>query len=991
MPVPPPGPLPGPRIDERVLGAGTSVRFATLLFLMLTAGGSMALAVYRGVSDGDIAGCDLAAGVDPHDSGFWARAVSITGQSVAYRWCVSYWAPAPPWWQVVGWPLLLIVSAGLLFHLLPLWKARRTRVVPLESVDPDGELRALLGELTAATGVTPAPRVVVDPAALSTGAVVFGRTRRPVVCLHGGLLATRRSDPERFWTVLLHELAHIANRDVTLTYATVALSRVFLVLVLLPYVIWQGHWMYGFLAAGMLPPLDRVTLLAAVMVALVYLARSDTLRSREIYADLTAARWGADPHAWAATATRPDGTARRALDSFLELWRTHPRWGLRRGALADPAPLFRAAALPVFLTGTMAVLAPWHLMYQLAPYRADATSSVFQAIVLIPAALVAGVAGTALWRAVVYAVLTGTRVPSGIRAGAWLGAGMAAGTVLNGYGTGWAWLPVRPQVLLIPVVAGAAFGWWTTRCAHLWASTWRGRTLRPALLLGLVAAFLAMASWLLWWMASGTVWAGGFTVSAEGMARSVLEWLPSAAPAGDLSGQPGITTVLPLLQSVAFSPLSALSAAALWVVPLLAWAAGPVRGTVRWTAAPPPPSGDPVAPLRRVMLPGLVGGALACLAVAGVQAYVHTGQPAPDGRGGLYALRYAGMVLLALVVPSALAAAVASAVTGRFRLLGSLIAAQTATLLGLVAMTVLVSVDGCAGPLTVLHDSCAWRPAWRQPLFPFVFLLDNAVVLATLTAGAAAALATLLHRARPHRSRPSGSRRAGPRRGTLVPSPRTRLLAVGLLCAAAVAASAATGVYQFHVLGLVNDLADGQRKVTQMASVPDRPVSPGTRLDQVHAWYHLGGYDALELIVSYTGQLTEVVREAKDARPALSWDRLDERLRPVCTRWSGAERLEVVWFRVPDSGAQADWHAMAVRAGRGGRLCAQALDARDQPRLLTALRDLIAAGRCASSANARIDTMLRDGGLRGTIRPPVKGARAICDRAVDGLPTPAGR
>ncbi|MFE4540856.1 M48 family metalloprotease [Streptomyces scopuliridis] len=60
--------------------------------------------------------------------------------------------------------------------------------------------------------------MVIDPAATSVSAVVFGRTRHPVVCLHGGLLAVRCSDPNRFQAVLLHELAHIANRDITLTY-----------------------------------------------------------------------------------------------------------------------------------------------------------------------------------------------------------------------------------------------------------------------------------------------------------------------------------------------------------------------------------------------------------------------------------------------------------------------------------------------------------------------------------------------------------------------------------------------------------------------------------------------------------------------------------------------------------------------------------------------------------------------------------------------------
>ncbi|WP_371503074.1 M48 family metalloprotease [Kitasatospora sp. NBC_00374] len=977
VPVPDAQPQSQPRVDERVLGAGTSVRFAMLLFLLLVASGSMMLTVIRGLSDGDQEGCRLAAGVDPDDQGFWGPTVSITGQAVAFTYCMSKWAPAPPGWQVVGWPLLLTVSAGLLFHALPLWKARRSRIVSLESVDADGELRALLSELAVTTGVAPMPRIVVDPSAVSsTSAVVFGRARRPIVCLHGGLLTIRHSDPKRFRAVLLHELAHITNRDITLTYATVALWRSFLALVLVPYVLWQGYWIYGFLTDGIVPVLDRTMLLAAVMVALVYLARSDTLRSREVYADLTAVRWGADPHGWAVTAAPPGGPVRRALTSFLDLWRTHPTWGLRQGALADPAPLFRAAALPLFLTGAIAVMTPLQLIYQLAPYYFNVSTSVFQVMVLIPAALVTGVAGVALWRAVAYAVLTGGRVPLGMWAGAWLGAGMAAGTVLHGYGTGWAWLPVRPQVLLVPVAAGAAFGWWTTQCAHLWASTWRGRTLRPALLLGLVAAFLAMASWLVWWSLIGTVWAGGYTISAEGMAQSLLEWLPSAAPVGDPRSLPGITTVIPLLQHIAGTPLCALSVTALWVGPLIAWAAGPVMGTPRWVPAPLPLPlpGASVVPLRRVLQPGLLGGVLAGIALAGVQAYVHTGQPVPDARGGLYALRYAGLLLLALTVSSTLAAARASAVAGRFRLLGSLIAAQTATLLGLTVMTVLVSLDGCVGPLSVLHDSCAWRPAWAQPLFPFTFLLDNAVVLGALTATAAAVAATVLRRLRPSLPRTSG--RPGPRtRGIHI-----RRLAVVLLCVVAVGASAATGVSQLRQLGIRTDLTEGQRKFTQQFGVPDAPVSDRTRMRQVHAWYWLGGLDLLDLTTSYTSELVAAGRGA-DSAPNEPWDSVDRRFRPVCTRWRGPTVFEVVWFRVPDASTQADWKALRTHAEQGTNRCIQALDAHDRPALRDAVGDLAAAARCANSVNARIDAILRNAGRRGTVRPPVTGTGAICDRA----------
>lgn len=964
------GPDERPRIDERVLGAGTGPRFVTLLLLMLTAGGAMILEVFRVMAHGDEAGCSLAAGVDPADGSFWTASLRITGQAAAARFCLSLWAPAPPWWQIAGWPLVLMIAAGLLFAVLPLHKARRSRVVPLEAVDQGGELRSLVDELCATAGVSPRPRVVVDPAAASVGAVVFGRTRRPVVCLHGGLLVVRRSDPERFRAVLLHELAHIANRDVTLTYLTVALWRVFLGLVLLPYLLCLGYVVHGVIASGGEPRLGRPAVLAFVMVVLLYFARSDALRSREIYADLAAVRWGADPHGWSVTTPPSGSAARRALDSFAELWRTHPRWGLRQGALADPAPLFRTAVLPLFLIGTVPVLAVPQVIQQIAQYRIDFTNNLMTLLVIVPGALVTGVIVVALWRAVVYAVLTGTRVPSGAWAGGWLGAGMSAGLVLSGFGSGWAWLPQRPPVLLVPVAAGAAFGWWVTQCARLWAGTARGRTLRPALASCVAAASLAMMSWLTWWLLAGATNLNRDWPTAEMVAQAIRRWLPSEAPTGDLSAIPGLTVAQPLLDSVGETPMAALSVTVLWAVPLFAWASGPAAGSPRWAplraALPKAP-----APLRKVLLPGLVGGALACLAVVGVQAYVHTGQPVPAARGGLYALRYMALLLAALCLPAALAAAVASTADRRYRLLGALIAAQTATLLGVAAMTLLVSVDGCIAPLGVLSDSCAWRPAWRRPLFGYDFVLNNALVLSALGALVTALAATLLRR--------PDAPAAAPSRG-----PRVRA-AVALLCALAVAGTATQGAVGRARLGFTANQITYQQNLVQFWGLPEPRLPEATRLRQIRAWYRLSGDDLINLAVSYDRRLTVVVRAAEATKD--SWDALNRTVLPVCTSWGKAAWFEMVWFRIPaDPLLRADWHRMVTWADTGNRGCTRALDAHDNSALLKALLNLRAAARCAETVNTGIDRVLRAGGYPGTSRRAATGRTAVCDHPAEEQP-----
>ncbi|ROQ69374.1 Zn-dependent protease with chaperone function [Streptomyces sp. 840.1] len=970
-----PGPGARPRIDERVLGAGTGPRFVTLLLLMLTTGGAMILAVFQVLAHGDQDGCSLAAGVDLSDGSYWNPSLSTSGQMTAARFCLSLWAPAPPWWQIAGWPLVLMVAAGLLFAVLPRWKARQSRVVPLDAVDQSGELGSLIRELCAVAGVSPMPRFVVDPAATSVGAVVFGRTRRPVVCLHGGLLVVRRSDPERFRAVLLHELAHIANRDVTLTYLTVALWRVFLGLVLLPYLLCLGYVVYSVVAGGGVPRMGRPAVSVLVMVAQLYLARSDALRSREIYADLTAVRWGADPHGWSVTAPTPGGPVRRALDSFTELWRTHPQWGLRRGALADPAPLFRTAALPILLIGTVPALAVPQVLQQIAQYRVNFTNNLMTVLVIVPGALVTGVVVVALWRAVVYAVLTGTRVPSGAWVGGCLGAGMSAGLVLSGFGAGWAWLPQRPPVLLVPVAAGAAFGWWVTQCARLWTGAARGRTLRPALASCVAAASLAMMSWLTWWMFAGAANLNRPAPSAGMEARAILAWLPSGAPAGDLSTIPGLAVVQPQLDSIAETPMGALAVTVLWVVPLFAWASRPAAGASRWVPGRTDGPEAPAASLRKVLRPGLLGGALACLAVAGVQAYLHTEQPVPAGRGGLYAYRYLALLLSALCLPAAVAAAVASTADRRYRLLGALIAAQTTALLGLAAMTLLVSVDGCIAPLDVLSDSCAWRPAWRRPLFPFDFVLNNALVLSALAALLIALVTTSAA------TLPLPRRRRRPAAPAPGPAPawgRRARTAVALLCAVALAGTATQGAVGRYRLGFTTNELTTQRRLVQYWGLPEPHLSDAVRVRQIRAWYRLSGDELINLAVSYDRQLSVVIRAAEATGEP--WPALNRTVLPVCTSWGRAAWFETVWFRIPaDPLLRADWHRMVVWADTGNRGCTQALAAHDNNALRKALLGLRSAARCAESVNTGIDRVLRAGGYPGTSRRAATGRTVVCD------------
>ncbi|MFE4215796.1 M56 family metallopeptidase [Streptomyces sp. NPDC056844] len=979
-----------PRIDERAMGAGTTVRLALLVLLLLAAGGAMLLPALHKLTSGSQLDCRLAAGLDP-DRSDMASAVNALTQAVPFEACVAKYAPPPPLWQLWGWPVLLAAAALVLFFLLPAWKVRRIRAVALDAVDEDGEHRARMAELATTAGLVRQPRVVVDRRALTTGAVVFGRSRRPVLCLDGGLLATRHSAPERFRAVVLHEFAHIANRDVTLTYGTVALWRVFLALVLVPYLVWESTQVHAFLKWEMwstdTPALVRQLLLPAVMVALVYLARTDVLRSREVYADLTAVRWGAQPQGWDVPFQAPEGgRLRRAFPSLRKHWDTHPRWEERHDALADPAPLFGTRALPMFLTGVAAAMANVHLLFYLSTYNMYSLWRV-QLVSMVPAVLVAGVIGTALWRAVAYAVVNGRPVPSGLRTGLWLGAGLGTGGLFTGQSMGNdEWLPQRPFVLLLAVAAGLAFAWWVTQCAHLWAGSWRGRTLRPPQLIGLASAALALSAWFAWWVMDGASWAAGSSYSGSGVRQILLHLFPGSSGGAGLTGSTegvdtgssalasAVATVWPALSGLVATPLMPAAAVVLWLLPLAAWLTRPT-GVPRWVtgalsggSAGEPPAGKRVPPLRKVLEPGLLGGVASWLALAGVQAYLHASRSGPQQRPGVYEVRYLALLFLAMMVPATVASLVAVIRSGQGRrLAGAFIAAGAATVLGIAGMVLFVSADGCIRPLNTLESSCSWRPAWQVMQGTLPRLVNSVVVLAAVLAVLVAAACSLCLRARARRMRPASQESEALTRLGVRPTGSRRLgvrLVAGVCVAGAVGIAVLEPVKLARLHSTVPDAALTQSVIRQGAQVAPLPVSAETRARQVRAWHRLGGRFLLENAKTNYDHIHTVMRTASETNNAnLAYL---ARVRPACADFGRiAGWVNGAYFRVPDPVGQLSWQALGTLAQQGSLNCERALERQDSDLFIKAMSELIAAGNSAASVSRRVATVLREADYEG--------------------------
>ncbi|GHE99434.1 hypothetical protein GCM10018785_73860 [Streptomyces longispororuber] len=203
--------------------------------------------------------------------------------------------------------------------------------------------------------------------------------------------------------VVLHEMAHVRNRDVELGNAVRALWLAFAATTVLPYAVLLA-WLGGGAALGAGPagqqcsPL-REGFLVALLVTTVYVAYTDILRHRELCADLDAVDWGADPRAWHVLAEQqvqrrmgprwelrhwhkePEDSwpalfrwayETRLLRSGTRPWHTHPGWWWRIRALERPPhPVggYGTWTQATILTGT--VVALMHMLFNELAHATD--------------------------------------------------------------------------------------------------------------------------------------------------------------------------------------------------------------------------------------------------------------------------------------------------------------------------------------------------------------------------------------------------------------------------------------------------------------------------------------------------------------------------------------------------------------------------------------------------------------------------------------------
>lgn len=483
---------------------------------------------------------------------------------------------------------------------------------------------------------------------------------------------------------------------------------------------------------------------------------------------------------------------------------------------------------------------------------------------------------------------------------------------------------------MVPILVAVVIAWWTAQCAELFIRSWRGRALRPAMLLGLAVPLLAFTVCFAWWQHAGTLFATGPALNFD-YSRQDLERLfpaPSTGHAGAMAVIAPINTVLATLHH---NPLLIWALTAMWLVPLLAWTVRPTTRVPYWVrrampdAADPPLPSEPLPSLRNPLRAALLCGTLGAVAVAVVMAYQHTWQPPGDQRAGLYLFVYSYLLTLALAIAPVAAAAVTALIVRRYRLLVALAAAGVAALIAFAGAFLLCATDGCLGPLNTMASVCQWRPmaSWGLLARAGQWIMPTVLGLGMFFAATVVLLAEAVRRL-------AGRRRSGAS-AEPTPSPRTRWAAKRVGIAAVWVA--AVGLTTAGTLPVSQGSVSPLNPNPVIAALAATPVTPEVRRAQIQAWLKYGGLDLFKRLFQDDNDKLIAVAGSLPLDPAKSG--------PVCTEFNQAPQLANAYFPVPDPVLQTRWSMLINYIGQAGADCQHAVQQGDQDLLVAAVIKLL--------------------------------------------------
>ena len=732
------------------LPVSTSFRFALLIAAVVASSfltyGGIYLATPRGPALISLLGRCSAQALAQHPIGATAIASALHQAAV----CYSGGERAEAWWGLLGVGVLIVV-AGAIFLAQPWWSRRRKHLTELTGADNADLVRRLEGvRQRAGTG----PVVwLLQPLNARLSAFAFGRPGRRFVAVSGGAAVAAVREPAAFEAVILHELAHIKNRDIDQTYLALAIWRAFVVAALLPLAV-------VLIVSRVLGEPQLLIWRMAVLALIVYSLRNAILRSREFDADARARQIDRGIALDTVLADLPARTRRQAW----HLGWKHPSGRERVAALADPAPLFRFRfwdGLGIGLVAALGAAAAHEIVTLL--------STTVGIHWIVPAIIFAAFAGPALtvamWRRQLREPDTG--LVKGWAAGLGLGLGLALGPVivpLAAYSKALApdhlslaSVGVLAVWIVLVVLIFTPFPVWVGHWADAWQQ--RGDTTAPRVPARGAMVAAAVAAW--------AVMAVGLYLLLE----NFTDILGQSSAADEWHGLPE------LLRDTAIVIVQATSG---WLVCLLV-VGMPVAAAVAYRRWRRSADTTGVSPRRRrwlaPVLLGLAGSlaAVALLLAVSALAHGHIAEVvrwSPDFANRLSFFDQQAIVVIAVVCALVAAARMRSALGVAL----SVVVGAAVAAVGGVALPNVQSMDHCFASLSIQY---ADPPAGGCLTSPNTLILGEVVLGAALVSllfvPAAYAAGTLLRRRIRRERQPAG------------------IKALGWLAAAVAAVAAVTG------------------------------------------------------------------------------------------------------------------------------------------------------------------------------------------------------
>lgn len=421
-----------------------------------------------------------------HPSGAIAYASALQQASV----CYSGGQRTEAWWSLLGVGVFLVV-AGAIYLAQPWWYRRRRHLTELTGVGAADLVSRLEGvRQRAGTG----PVVwLLQPLDARLSAFAFGRPRRRFVAISGGAAVAAVRKPAAFDAVILHELAHIKNRDIDQTYLAMAIWRAFVVAALLPLAVLL-------IFTRVLGEPQQLIWRVAVTALIVYSLRNAILRSREFDADARARQLDPETALGTVLASLPARTGRRAW----HLGWTHPSGQERAAALLEPAPLYRFGFWDGLAVGLVAALGA-SATHEIVTLLTTDIGVRYVVTAVIFAAFAGPAVAVAMWRRQLAEADPGA--VKGWAAGPGLGLGLALGPIIalpSAYSQSLA--PDHPSLAAVGVLAVwtglvvVIFTPFPVWVGH-WADAWQQRAdaaaprvpARGAMIAAAVAAWIVMA------------------------------------------------------------------------------------------------------------------------------------------------------------------------------------------------------------------------------------------------------------------------------------------------------------------------------------------------------------------------------------------------------------------------------------------------------------------------------------------------------------------